>query len=91
MLSPILFYQCGCPSLCARRVVSRPRQMRRMLIRHLLFIPKFYRYIALQLFLLEPYVFTHSVSSTLSLYAFILAFPVKALSTAVLIRSLHSF
>ena len=92
LLPLILFCQRGCLSLCPLRVVSLPRHMRPHVAppsaphswgsTSTSPAPRSTR----ALFLL----FTRCVSAILSLYASILAFPVKVLSMIVLSRSRHS-
>ena len=61
----------------------------RMSIRHLLLVRGFHRHIPRST-RADFLSFSRSVSAILSLYAFILAFPVKVLSMFVLILSWHS-
>ena len=91
LLSLIFIYQFRCLSFCSRRVVSRLRQMRPHVDPPPAPQSRAPQVHPLHIFLLELFFLsvTRSVSATLSLYAFILAFPVKGLSIIVLIRSRH--
>ena len=81
----------GCSSFCSLRVIFLSGQIdatvchaphSRVPLAHLLHLA--------QLKLFSSLSFTRSVSATLSLYAFILAYPAQSLSMIVLILSRHS-
>ena len=59
LLSPILFYPCRCLSFCARRVVSRLRQVRPHVDPHLLLCPGCTRQIPCTSFCLGDAIFIH--------------------------------
>ena len=88
VLSPTLSYQCGCLSLCSRRVVSRPRQMRP----HVdpASAPRSTGTSPAPLSTRALFLSFTRLCLSDSMYAFILALPVKVLSIIGLIRSRHS-